>query len=142
MSSQLDLDQGGTYREWKPAWLGPSVGWIWMPNRNALSVVTGGTFTLDPSTSLVEINAAASVIIVLPSAIDPSVPAGALPGRFAKTPVSVVDTGGNAGAFPITIQPTSSSENVLGLSQIQISANYGGYILYPNSTLKGWTNQS
>lgn len=142
MSSQTDLDQGGTYREWKPAWLGPSLGWVWMPNRNVLQITAAGTYTLDPSTSLVEVNVAGAVTVVLPSAIDPTVPANVLPGRFVKTPITVVDIGGNAATHPITINPASGAENVLGLISIQVSVNYGGFILYPSNTLKGWTNQS
>lgn len=142
MPSQTDLDQGGTYREWVRAFLGPSVGSLLIPRRNVLAVKAAGTFVLDPSTSLVEVNVNGVVTIILATAIEPSIPAGAQPGLFAKTPVSIVDTGGFAGAQPITIQPASGTENILGLPSIQITSNYGGFILYPNSTLKGWTNQS
>lgn len=140
MASQLDLDQGGTDREWLRVYRGPSVGWITIPYRNVLVITATGTVTINPSTSLVQVAVAALVTIILPSAIDPSVGPQALPGLFAKNPVTIVDIGGNALAFPITIEPASIAENVLGLPSIQIGSNYGGYTLSPSSRQKGWTN--
>lgn len=142
MSSQLDLDQGGTNRIWVKTYMGPSVGWQMAPGGNVLVITTAGTYTLDLSTSLVEVSVAGAVTIILPTAIIPSVPAGALPGPYVGNPITIVDTGGFAGSNPITIQPASVGENVMGLSSIQITANYGAYSLLPNSTLKGWNNIS
>jgi len=142
MGSQLDLDQGGTSREWVNTFLGPSVGWVRLPARNLLEITAAGNYTLDPSVSLVHVTVNGAVTITLPSAINPTVPAGAQPGLFAKNGIGIVDIGGFAAAHPITIKPASGAENILGLAQVQISANYGGFILYPSNTLKGWTNQS
>ncbi len=142
MPSQLDLDMGGTSREWVSTYLGPSVGWVRLPSRNLLEVTAAGTYTLDPSTNLVHVKVAGVVTIILPSAINPVVPAGVQPGLFGKMGIGIVDIGGNAQANPITIQPASVSETIMNLASIQITANYGGFILYPSNTLKGWTNQS
>jgi hypothetical protein len=143
VASQLDLDQGGTSREWVRAWRGPSVGWIYVPMRNVLMITAAGTYALDPSTSLVEVNVNGLVTVVLPSAVTPTVGPQALPGLFAQNPVTIVDIGGFAsGANPITIQRNNANENVLGLTQIQITAQYGGFSLRPSSTQKGWTNPS
>ncbi len=142
MASQLDLDQGGTTREWVRTYLGPSVGWVYLPSRNLLEITAAGTYTLDLSTNLVHVKIAGAVTIVLPSTINPSVPAGVLPGQFGKVGVGIVDIGGFAGAHPITIQPASVAETIMNLASIQITAPYGGFILYPSNTLKGWTNQS
>lgn len=140
MASQTDLDQGGTSREWVRAYRGPSVGWIWVPLRNVLMVSLAGTYNLDPSVSLVEINVNGLVTVVLPSAVDPGAGAQALPGLFAKNPVTVVDIGGFASvANPYTIQRNNVNENIVGLASIQITAQYGGFVLKPSSTQKGWT---
>lgn len=140
MASQLDLDQGGTSREWIRAYRGPSVGWIWVPIRNVLQVSAAGTYNLDPSVSLVEVNVNGLVTIVLPSAVDPGVGPQALPGLFAKNPVTVVDIGGFASiGNPITIQRNNANENIVGLAQILIQVAYGGFVLKPSSTQKGWT---
>jgi hypothetical protein len=140
MASQKDLDQGGTARQWQMAYLGPSVGWVRVPVQNILAITAAGTYVLDPSTSLVTVNVVGAVTITLPSAIDPSVPAGVQPGLFANNPITIVDIGGNATAHPITIQPASGSENIMNLPSITLSVNYGGYSLLPNSALKGWNS--
>jgi hypothetical protein len=142
MSSQLDLDQGGTSREWVDFYLGPSVGWVRVPARNLFTITVAGTYTLDPSTNLVHVNVAGDVIIILPSAIDPTVPAGVLPGNYAKNSIGIVDIGGYGGTNPITIQSNSVAETIMGLPSIQITSAYGGFVLYPSNTLRGWTNQS
>lgn len=141
MPSQTDLDQGGTSREWANQYLGPSVGWVRAPVRNVLAINVAGTYTLDLSTNLVHVNVNGAVTINLPSAQDASVPAGVLPGKFVKVGVGIVDVGGFAGAHPITLQP-AVGETIMNLASIQITAAYGGFILYPSNSLKGWTNQS
>ena len=143
MGSQTDLDQGGTLREWAKAYMGPSVGWIYIPVQNAIGPITvAGTINVDPSTSLVEINTPGAVTVILPSCAYPPAGAQAQPGLFAKNPITIVDTGGNASAHPITIQPNNVTETIMGLSSIQISVNYGGYTLLPNPTQLTWNNIS
>lgn len=140
MGSQLDLDQGGTSRQWVRTYLGPSVGWVQLPGRNPFIITAAGTYRMVPDTTLVEVNVVGAVTIYLPTAIDPGVPAGALPGLYAKKPITIVDLGGNAFAHPITILPASGAENIIGLSSIQITANWGGLTLNPSNAQKGWTN--
>lgn len=142
MPSQTDLDMGGTSREWARVYRGPSVGYIWVPQRNVLSITAAGTYVLDPSTSLVEVNVAGAVTITLPSAVVPPVGPQAQPGLFAQNPIIIVDIGGNAQANPITIQRNNSNENIMGLASIQITTNYGGYTLTPSSVQKGWISIS
>ncbi len=141
MPSQTDLDMGGTSREWVNQYLGPSVGWVRMPARNLLEITAAGTYTLDLSTNLVHVNVNGAVTINLPTASNPSVPAGVLPGKFGKISIGIVDIGGFAATYPITIAP-AAGETIMNLSSIQITSNYGGFILYPSNALKGWTNQS
>lgn len=139
MTSQIDLDQGGTSREWVDAYLGPSVGWVRLPSRNLLNITAAGTYTLDYSTNLVHVNTTAVVTIFLPSAIDPSVPAGVLPGKFGKVSIGIVDISGQP---QITIKPATVAETIMSLTQIQINSAYSGFILYPSNALRGWTNQA
>ncbi len=142
MASQLDLDQGGTNREWASIYLGPSVGWVRAPVRNTLDIAAAGTYTLDLSTTYVQVRVAGAVTIILPSVKVSAIPAGAQPGLNVRAPVTIVDIGGNGAAHPITIQPVSGAETILGLAQIQITSNFGGFILYPNNALSNWTNQA
>jgi hypothetical protein len=141
MSSQTDLDQGGTNRQWQKTYMGPSVGWVMGPLQNILPVSAAGTYTLDPSTTLVEVSVAGPVTIVLPAAGNPSVPAGALPGRFVDNPVTIVDVGGNAAANNITINP-AAGDTVMGLASVKIGTNYGGYTLAPIPAQRTWTSIS
>lgn len=141
MSSQLDLDQGGTAREWVSTYLGPSVGWVRLPSRNLFEIIVAGTYTLDLSTNLVHVNVNGAVTVNLPAASNPAVPAGVLPGKFGKVGIGIVDIGGFAAAHPITIA-AAATETIMNLASIQITSSYGGFILYPSNVLKGWTNQS
>ena len=140
MASQTDLDQGGTSRQWVRTYLGPSVGWIYVPEQSVLTaVIAGGTYTLYLSTTLVTVNAAGLVNVILPSCVSSSAGPQAQPGTFAQYPVTVVDIGGNAGTYPITIYANNGSETIMGLPTIQILSNYGGFVLRPNSALRTWT---
>ncbi len=139
MGSQTDLDQGGTFREWVKTYLGPSVGWVYLPGSNVLPITAAGSYTLALGMSVVLVNIAGLVTLFLPTTIHPTVPAGVLPVPYADTQITVVDIGGHAKATPITIKPASVAEAIMNLAQIQITANYGSFILRPNSTLHGWT---
>jgi hypothetical protein len=139
MPSQTDLDQGGTPRQWIRSYLGPSVGWQGAPLQNVLSITVAGTYTLDPSTSLVEVNTTGSVTIILPRAADPTVGAQAQPELFVNNPIVVVDIGGNAASSPITIKPSPvGGESIMGSSSLQITISFGGYNLLPIPSIPGW----
>lgn len=139
MASQLDLDQGGTQRAWVPQWMGPSIGWIWAPRSNVLAITAAGTYTLDLSTSLVTVNVAGLVTINMPAATNPSYAGAGMtqPGKFANNPITIVDIGGNASSFNITINP-AAGENLIGLTSIKITVNYGAFTLTPISAQRGW----
>lgn len=142
MSSQTDLDQGGTSRQWVRTYMGPSVGWQYVPLMNVLLITAAGTYNLDPSVSLVEVNVAGAVTIVLPSAANPAAGAQAQPGLFAKNPITIVDIGNHAQATPITIQRNNAGESIMGLASISINVNYGGYTLLPNPVALTWNSIS
>jgi hypothetical protein len=138
----MDLDQGGTSRQWERTYLGPSIGWIDVPWQNLLPVTAAGTYTLDPSTNLVEVNVAAAVTIVLPTCQLPAAGAMAQPRLFASNPITIVDIGGNAASNNITINPNNVAETVMGLTSIKIATNYGGFTLQPVSAQRTWTSIS
>lgn len=138
MPSQTDLDQGGTSRQWVRSYMGPSVGWQNVPLQNILLITAPGTYTIDPSTSLVEVNVNGAVTVVLPSAANPA-SAQAQPGLFAKNPVTIVDVGGFGNAHPIVINPSSVGDTIMGLATISITTNYGGFTLQANPTTRIWS---
>ena len=136
MPSQQDLDQGGTFREWVDTYMGPSVGWVHAPARSILKITTAGTYALNLSTTLVIVDTTAAVTITMPSALDPTIPAGALPGPYVKSIITIVDI---AGTPNVTINPISGAETIMGLASITLKTAYGSYSLQPNSTFAGWT---
>lgn len=142
MTSQTDLDQGGTSRQWVRAYMGPSVGWIWVPNQNILLITAAGTYTIDRSTSMAQVNVAGAVTVTLPTLATPSGGAQAQPDLFANAPIVIEDIGGNAASFPITINRNNISDAILGLASISIDVAYGAYTLSPNYTTRNWTNIS
>jgi hypothetical protein len=132
-----DLDQGGTSREWAQVYLGPSVGWVVGPQQNILPITSAGSFTLDANVSLVNVNVAGAVTINLPAAAYPASGALAQPGLFIKNPIKIIDVGGNAAANPITINP-NAGDTIMGLASIQITSNFGGFLLTPNPATRTW----
>ena len=137
MGSQLDLDQGGTFRQLQRTWMGPSVGWVTAAGTVVLPITTVGTTTVLPGNSLITVRVNGPVTIQLPSS--KASPAGpqAVPGSFLFTPISIIDIGGFAGANPITIL-AATGELIDGLPSIQITTAYGGIFLDPNLISGGW----
>lgn len=143
MASQTDLDQGGTPRQWVRTYMGPTVGWVYLPGLNPLPIITAnGTYFPGPDTTLIQVNNNGPVSIILPTALDPGVPAVTQGALFAKKPITIVDIGGFAGTSNIVIAPNSVAEKIMGLTSIKISVNYGAFTLNPSNAQKGWTNIS
>src|SRR5258707_10270649 len=107
MPSQLDLDQGGTFRQTQRVYMGPSIGWVNVPATVILPVISGGTTVVLLGTTLVLVNANTAVTIQLPSAKDAAVPAIGLQGPYFKNPITIVDIDGFAQVHPITILPAA-----------------------------------
>lgn len=140
MGSQLDLDQGGSYRQFSRRWLGPSMGWVWTPQTNVVAVTAGGTTIALPGTTLITVNFNGAVTIQLPSS-KASVNAtnGALPGLTLALPITVVDIGGFAAANPITILAQAPELFDGLLPSIQLTTAYGSItVIPPNITSGGW----
>lgn len=139
MASQTDLDQGGTTRGWVEQYLGPSVGWQLVPQQasSVLTITTAGTFAVDPSTTLVAVNVAGLVTIILPNLI-PTVPGVTQPGLYTYRPITIVDQGGNAATFNITIEGFNGAQLIMGLDSILIRENFGTFTLKPIAN--GWEN--
>jgi hypothetical protein len=140
----VDLDQssGAITRHWQQVYMGPSIGWLDIPGQNLQPITTAGTYAIDPSINLIEVNVAGAVTIVLPSCQFPAAGPQAQPRLFAANPITVVDVGGNAAANNITIQPNNVTETVMGLASVKIATNYGGFTLQPVSAQRTWTSIS
>lgn len=142
MASQLDLDQGGSFRQYVRRWLGPSVGWVNSPDDNVVPITTGGTTTLLVGTTLVPISFNGSVTVQLPSSKQSAIPAGAQPGLSLALPMTIVDSGGFVDGVTViyTILPFNT-EKIMGLNSLQILSPYGAFALLPILTGNGGWNQ-
>jgi hypothetical protein len=139
MGSQLDLDQGGTFRQWTKMWMGPSVGWVPVPVDAVLNITAGGTYSIARGTSLILLNVNASVTLNLPSSL--ASPAGpqALPGQWVINPITIVDIGGfaNPGVVDYDVVPFGA-ETISSLASVQLASAFGSLILNPILATGGW----
>jgi hypothetical protein len=139
MPSQRDLDQGGTNRRWGNTYLGPSIGWVPVPDNNSVLTITMvGTTVVYPGTSLVAVNAAGAVTLQLYQAKGSIASAQANPGTFVGNYLTIVDVSGNAGTNNITILP-AVGETINGLSSVTIEVNDGAIVLSPKVVSGGWS---
>ena len=137
MSSQTDLDQGGTFRQWVRMYMGPSVGFIPVPIDAVLPITAAGTYAIARGTSLITINVNGNVTIDLPSSLASPVGAGALPGQWVINPVTIVDIGGFASSNTYQIVPFGT-ETISGLASVQLASDRGSIILNPILATGGW----
>lgn len=138
MSSQLDLDQGGTVRQYTQVWLGPSVGWVNYPITAILQITSTGTYNISRGITLIQVAVASGAVTInLPSA-----KAGnpqAIPGQSVQTPTIIADILGSAGgATTINIVP-NGSETISGLTSVPLGSSFGTILLNPNLSTGGWT---
>ena len=139
MPSQLDLDQGGTFRQFQRVWQGPSVGWVIYPFSAVLEIKTGGTFAISRGTTLIKLNVNASVTLNLPSSKATVLGPQALPGQWVIAPITIIDKGGfaNPGTVNYLINP-AGAELISGLAQVQLATPFGTILLEPLLESGGW----
>lgn len=139
MSSQTDLDQGGTFRQWTKVFMGPSVGWLTVPVDAVLDITAGGTYTIARGTSLILINVNASVTLNLPSSKASLAGPQAIPGQWVINPVTIVDIGGfaNPPTVDYLVVPFGT-ERISSLASVELAAPFGSLILNPILVTGGW----
>jgi hypothetical protein len=137
MTSQLDLDQGGTFRQWVKMYMGPSVGWVSVPVDAVLDITAGGAYSILRGTSLILINVDDDVTINLPSSLAAVQGPQVLPGQWVINPITIIDIGGFAGTRTYSIVPFGS-ELISGLASVDLASPRGTIILIPILTTGGW----
>ena len=140
MASQLDLDQGGTFRQYTRVWQGPSVGWLTVPVTAILTISAAGTYPIQRWTNLIKLKVTAGVVnIDLPSSKASTQGPQAIPGQWVYNPVIIVDQSGDAGgATTINVNPFGS-ELISDLAQVQLATAFGTILLEPELVNGGWT---
>lgn len=140
MGSQLDLDQGNTFRQYARVWMGPSVGWLTMPVQAILPIAAAGTYTLQRWTNVVKVNVAAGVVnLNLPLSKASAQGPQAIPGQWVINPVIILDLSGQAGLATTININRAGTELISGLTQVQLAAPYGTILLEPLLDTGGWT---
>lgn len=140
MTSQTDLDQGGSFRQYVRRWLGPSVGWVFSPDDNVLAITAAGSYSPVNNTTLITVSINGAVIINLPDCFKGVVPANSMPGKFLALPLTIVDIGGFAAVQPITIN-APAVRTIMGLASISIANAYGAFTLLPDIDTGNWNEQ-
>jgi hypothetical protein len=138
MGSQLDLDQGGTFRQYQRVYMGPSVGFLLVPQQAVLPITAAGTVSVARGTNLITINVNGNVTIDLPSSKASVQGPQAIPGQWWLEMVTIADVGGFASANVYTINPFGT-ETISGLASIALASNYGAFLLKPLLETGGWT---
>jgi hypothetical protein len=137
VSSQLDLDQGGTFRQTQKLYLGPSVGWVEVADQWLQNVTAGGITTLVQGTNLILVSFNGAVSLQLPSLKASAAGAQALPRQFTSIPIVISDIGGFAGSTgPITILPFGT-ELISGTfnnttTLLILNAPFGSLVIRPD----------
>jgi hypothetical protein len=136
--SQLDLDQGGTFRQYQRVFMGPSVGWLYVPQQAILPITATGTYAISRGTNLITIAANGNVTINLPSSKAATAGPQSIPGQWYLALVTIADVGGFAGTNTYTINPIAG-ETISGLTTIRLATPYGAFLLKPILETGGWT---
>lgn len=140
MGSQLDLDQGGTFRQYQRIWMGPSVGWQTMPVQAVLNIAAAGTYTILRWTNLIKIKATAGVVTInLPLSQASAQGPQAIPGQWVYNPVIITDLGGQCGLAVTCNINRAGAELISGLTQVQLATPYATVLLEPILDTGGWT---
>lgn len=138
MSSQTDLDMGGTFRQTKRVYMGPSVGWVITADQVILPV-TSASATISRGNSLVTVSRNGAVTLQLPLAKANTAGVQAVPGDFPIVPLCIVDIGGFASSVNTITINRAGTETIDGLTSIVIDSPYGAFVLRPDVINGGWT---
>jgi hypothetical protein len=134
-----DFDQSGQ-ASWHKArvYNGPSLGWTEVQVRPTRTISSAGVFPILPGDSILLVNVAGAVTILLPDVRSWVTAPAYQPATGFERAIFVKDLGGNAGAFPITVQPFAGQAIDL-LSSFQIIQARALLRLYPlQADLSGW----
>lgn len=139
MGSQLDLDQGGTFRQYAKVWQGPSVGWLNVPVQAILDITAAGTYTIQRWTNVIRIKAITGVITLnLPPSKASAQGPQAIPGQWVYNPVIIMDTAGQCSLAVTCHVNANGSELISGLATIDLATPYGTLLLEPILDTGGW----
>jgi hypothetical protein len=134
----MDLDQSGAGWHKVRTWLGPSLGWVDTQVKPSRYVNVAGSYQVLAGDGIIFVNASGLVTLQLPDVRLWVTEPACQPATAFERAIWIKDLGGNATAFPITIQPfTGQSIDMLG-TPYTISVNRQLARLWPLINLTGW----
>jgi hypothetical protein len=139
----LDPDQSGNSWQKVRVYLGPTLGWSETLVRPTRNITSPGSFPIVPGESIVLVNVAGSVTLLLPDVKTWVSQVASQPATGFERSIWVKDLGGNASVFPITIVPfpigMGSQTIDLIAASFTIVQNHQMLRLYPKQPeLNGW----
>lgn len=132
-----DLDQSGNVFQKARVYLGPSLGWVETQIKPAQLVTTAGATQLTAGASVVLVNVAAAVSIVLPDVAAWLKEQAYQPATAFDRGIWIKDLGGNAASFNITVVP-ATGQTIDTLASYALIANHAIGRFYPLTDLSGW----
>ncbi len=133
-----DLDQSGQTFQWVYVNLGPTLGWVKTLVKPSQEITSAGTTTLGSGASLVFVNVAGAVTILLPDVRSWLKEAQYQPATGFERAIWIKDLGGNAATFNITVTPFSTQTIDLLAQSFTILQTRQLLRLYPLNDLSGW----
>lgn len=134
--SAIDFDRSGISRQSSRVNLGPSLGWVDIEGA-ILTITSGMSLALPRGVTQVNVNAAGAVALTLPRARGVL----AIPVSLALIPIGIIDVGGFADAFPITIN-AAPGETIGNLASVSLAIKFGAVFLRPNPDAGTWSTLS
>jgi len=132
-----DLDQSGNGYQQVMAYNGPSLGWV-LTRVKPQVAVTSASYTVQPGDSILLVNRAGVVTILLPSVARWVKETAYNPSVGFERAIFIKDYGGNAATFNITVTPNGADTiDALAMS-FTIVQNRQLLRLYPLNDLSGW----
>jgi hypothetical protein len=134
----IDFDQSGTNPGQRVRiYNGPSLGWVETQVRPPRTITSVSTFPILPGDSVIHVNVAGAVTLLLPSVIVWVTENAYQPAVGFERSIWIKDLGGFAATFPITITPFAGQFIDLQAS-FQLIENRQMLRLYYLPDLSGW----
>jgi hypothetical protein len=134
----VDLDQSGSSWQKAKTYLGPSLGWVDTQVGPTRLITVPGTYLILPGDSTIFVNAPGIVTILLPDVKAWIQEPAYQPATGFSRLITVKDFGGNAGSYPIAIQPFGTQK--IDGQQMSVSLNqaHQSVGVLPTNDLTGW----
>jgi hypothetical protein len=138
MSSQ-DLDKSGYGFQRIRTYLGPSLGWIDELVQPTIEIKVGGTYVVKPGDSLILVDVAAAVTILLPDVKSWIQQPANQPATGFDRSITIKDLGGNASNFNIVVTPFGTQQIDNLQTSLVVGTSRTAIKLVPLIDMTGWT---